>query len=123
MRHLGAEFVTRICAAFRCRVRDSNMRVSSCKSLCVEFARYLGVEFVTLISACHQISVPLWFRHDICSVLQCVAMCCSVLQCFAMCCSVLQCVAVRCSVLQCVAVCCSVLQCVAVCCSVLQTPL
>jgi hypothetical protein len=51
-----------------------------------------------------------------CSVLQqCVAVwcnVCSVLQCVAVCCRVLPCVAVRCSVLQCVAVCCSVLQCV-----------
>ena len=37
---------------------------------------------------------------NICSALQCVAVCCSVLQCVAVCCSVLQCVAVCCSVLQ-----------------------
>ena len=51
----------------------------------------------------------------------CVSVCCnvcSVLQCVAVCCSVLQCVAVFCSmlyVLQCVAVCCSMLQCVLPC--------
>ena len=49
---------------------------------------------------------------DVCSVLQCVAVCCSVpsliwilARTSAVCCSVLQCVAVCCSVLQCVAVC------------------
>jgi len=51
---------------------------------------------------------------EVCSVLQCVAVCCSVLQCVAVYSSVLQCAAVCCSVLQCAAVCCSVLQCVAV---------
>jgi len=82
-------------------------------------------------------------ESDLCSVLQCDAVCCSVLQRVAVCGSVLQCVAhtnqyisweirqeeclwlrlnfaVFYSVLHCVAVCCSVLQCVAVCCSVLQ---
>ena len=60
---------------------------------------------------------------EVCSVLQCVAVCCSVLQCVAVYCSVLpakrrlsrmslRCT-VYCNVLQCVAVCCSVLQCAA----------
>ena len=51
------------------------------------------------------------YWEQVCSVLQCVAVCCSVLQCVAVCCSVLQCAAVCCSVLLCAAVC------VAVCCS------
>jgi len=48
---------------------------------------------------------------DVCSELQCVAVCCSVLQCVAVYIDV-------CSELQCVAVCCSVLQCIAVCCGI-----
>ena len=39
------------------------------------------------------------YWEQVCSVLQCVAVCCSVLQCVVVCCSVLQCVAVCCSVL------------------------
>jgi len=81
---------------------------------------------------------------EVCSVLQCDAVCGSVWQCVAVCCSrVLQMmignsrngsawkgqdcrrnvqyVAVCCNVLQCVALCCIVLQCVAVSCSVLQS--
>jgi len=38
-------------------------------------------------------------ESQVCSVLQCVAVCCSVLQCDAVCCSALQCVAVCSSVL------------------------
>jgi len=39
------------------------------------------------------------FEIELCSVLQCVAVCCSVLQCVAVCCSVLQRVAACCSLL------------------------
>jgi len=48
--------------------------------------RWIWHSLMTLCVRCSQI----------CSVLQCVAVCCSVLQCVAVCCSVLQCVAVCC---------------------------
>jgi hypothetical protein len=35
---------------------------------------------------------------EICSVLQCVAVCCSAMQCVAVCCNMLQCAAMRCNV-------------------------
>jgi len=50
-------------------------------------------------------SSPYSATYNICSVLQCVAVCCSVLQCVALCCSVLQCIAVCCIIY---VVCCSV---------------
>jgi len=77
-----------------------------------------------LVAVCCTVSVAVWssllssrdllvplfslppHSGQVCSVLQCVAVCCSALQCVAVCCRVWQSVAVFGSVLQCVAVCC-----------------